>query len=272
MLGRSLLSSLVLAAACASSSVGTGTDGPPGGGDGGTIDARGGGGTPDAPPGTEVCDGADNDGDQFVDEGGDELCSAPNAMTMCNGLGGCRIEACLPAFADVDGQYGNGCECAGEPTENGVATCDGAIDIGVFPDSNVLMNVQGNLAPIDDVDWYRFQAIDNFDNACDAFHVRVRTVNDADAEFQVEVWRGGCGGTQICAGSTDVQWFTNFQIAGSPPTGQCPCNPESAPSATVNTCTDDSSEFIVKVIRAPGKPLTCNNYTLEISNGTYPAP
>jgi hypothetical protein len=40
----------------------------------------------------------------------------------------------------------------------------------------------------------------------------------------------------------------------------------------VNTCEDDSAEFVVKVVRAPGKPLTCNNYTIEVSNGSYAAP
>src|SRR6185436_14278063 len=71
---------LVLLAGCASSSVGPGDGGGGGGDGGGGIDARP--GDPDAPPAVEVCNGIDDDGDQFVDEGGDDLCMPvpPNAI------------------------------------------------------------------------------------------------------------------------------------------------------------------------------------------------
>jgi hypothetical protein len=262
----------VLLVGCASSSVGT-RDGGGGDGDGGgTGDA--GPGQPDAPPGVEVCNGIDDDGDQFVDEGGDELCMPvpPNAIPQCNGLGGCRIGGCNGGFVDLDNNYGNGCECAQEAGENGATDCTAFVDLGTVNDDASQLMVVGNLAPAGDVDWFRFLAADSPDTLCDNFHVRVRVVDDPNFEFLVEVWRGGCGGTQICTGSTDVQWYTNFQGPGAPPTGQCPCTDPSVPSATVNTCEDDSAEYIVKVTRTVGMPASCNNYTLEISNGAYAAP
>ncbi len=258
-------------AGCASSSVG-GWDGGGDDGDGGGGDS--GPGTPDAPPGVEVCDGIDNDGDQFVDEGGDELCMPvpPNAIPECNGLGGCRIGGCGAGFSDLDNQYGNGCECAHEASENGATDCSGAVDLGLIADDGSQLMVIGNLVPIDDVDWYRFTAVDSPDTVCDNYHVRVRVMDDANAEFLIEMWRGGCGGGQICGASTDVQWYLNFLGPGAPPTGQCPCTDPSVGSATTNNCLDDTAEYIIKVTRAPGKPVSCTNYTLEVSNGAYPPP
>jgi hypothetical protein len=258
-----------LTAACASSSVGNQPDGGNGGADGGG--AGDGGGAPDATVGVEICDGIDNDDDQFVDEGGDELCGEiPNATPQCNGFGGCRIGSCAMGFIDVDNQYGNGCECGQEATETFTDACEVAVDLGQVPDTNTVLNVIGNLAPVDDVDYYRFTAIDQPDVSCDSFHVRVQVVDDTDAEFQVEVWRGGCGGAQVCPGSTDFQWYTNYQVPGVPATGQCPCTPN--PDPATNNCQDETAEFIVKVMRAPGKPLSCTDYQVEVSNGTYPAP
>jgi hypothetical protein len=242
----------------------------------GVLDGAGGDpdAAPDAPPGVEICDGQDNDGDQFVDEGTpEELCGVVEHGTpKCNGLAGCAVDACSPGFADVDGLYSSGCECAEEPGELGSTVCDEGANLGDLPDSNTEMIVTGNLVPVGDVDFYRFHAVDVADDACDKFHVRVMFLENPDDEFLVEVTRGGCAGTVICPGATDAQWYTNFTDGATPPTGQCPCVPESAPSATVNTCSDDSADFVVKVVRAPGKPVSCHGYKLEISNGKYAAP
>jgi hypothetical protein len=269
---RSLVAiSAVLGIACASSSVGSRDDGGEsnGGADGG-ADA-GGGGLPDAMPGVEVCDGVDNDGDQFVDEGGDELCGeSPNANPQCNGLGGCRIGSCVDGWFDVNNQYGDGCECAAEETEFASGVCESAVMLGDFPDTNTSVMVTGNLLPVDDADWYRFRAVDTADSTCDAFHARVRVVDDLDGEFQVEVIRGDCTQAPFCPGATDVQWYTNYRSADSPPIGQCPCT--GSPDSTTNLCQDETADFFVKVRRAPGRPLTCRSYTLEISNGMYAAP
>jgi hypothetical protein len=241
-----------------------------------TID----GSSQDAPPGIdgttsgEVCDGQDNDGDQFVDEGApQDLCGpVANGTPKCNGLAGCSIDACSAGFMDVDGMYSTGCECGFEEGEAGSVICEEGRDLGEITDDNKEMIVTGNLVPVGDVDFYRFRATDLADTTCDSFHVRVLLLDDPNGEFLVEVWRGGCAGTQICGGGTDFQWYTNFRDANNPPTGQCPCTTPQAAVVGTNVCTDDSSDFVVRVSRAPGKPLTCNSYKLEISNGKYAAP
>lgn len=263
-----------LAASCASSDYST-IDASASGGDGGGPGPDGGPAMSDAPPGVEVCDGMDNDGDQFVDEGtAEELCGAPaNGTPACRGLGGCAIDACTAGYLDLDGLFSTGCECGQEAGEAGPIACDQGIDLGPLADTNSAIEIVGNLAPAGDEDWYRFLAVDTPDTTCDAFHVRVLFLENPGDEFEVDVFRGGCAGTQICESTTDMQWFTNHQVPGSPPTGQCPCtDPAVEGNITTNQCLDDGAEFAVRVRRTAGAPVSCNSYRIELSNGRYPPP
>ncbi len=218
------------------------------------------------PPRGEVCDGLDNDGDQFIDEGDPvELCGAiDNGTPRCNGMLGCAVGECDPLYFDLDGRFDTGCECTGEAGDIAASTCAAAVDLGNFIDSSTSVQVVANIVPAGDVDYYKFRGIDSSDASCDKFHVRaVLTDNPGDA-FVVDVWRGSCTGEQVCSGGTDMQWYTNFSAGG---VGECPCGPTST-----NRCNDNSSDFFVRVRRKDGLPLTCDNYTLEVSNGKYPAP
>ena len=59
----------------------------------------------------EACNGADDDCDAVVDDGGAALCAPPpNATAACNGFSGCGIGACLGGFGNCDGVVANGCE------------------------------------------------------------------------------------------------------------------------------------------------------------------
>ena len=69
---------------------------------------------------------------------------------------------------------------------------------------------------------------------------------------------------QICDGGIDTQWYTNFFAGG---VGECPCGPTAA-----NHCDDDTAEYHVRVRRTGATAVSCVTYTLEISNGKYPAP
>jgi hypothetical protein len=101
-LAASLLVALAANAGCAQGGNTGDTDGGGGGGDAATHDAPSG---PDGMTAMEVCNGIDDDGDQFVDEGTpEELCgTVMNGTPKCNGLAGCSIDACGPGFFNVDG-------------------------------------------------------------------------------------------------------------------------------------------------------------------------
>jgi hypothetical protein len=220
----------------------------------------------DTLPGVEICNGQDDDGDQFIDEGAPEdLCAAvPNGTPRCNGLLGCVIDACEDGYYDIDMQVENGCECSPDAAEDNSVMCADARNLGSFADSSTSMEVTGNIVGIDDEDWYSFTANDSADSSCDSFHARALLVENPSDQFVIDVWRGGCNGSQICSGVADMQWYTNFSAGG---VGECPCGPTST-----NHCGSDTATFVVRVRRRAGMPLTCDNYKLEVSNGKYPAP
>ena len=258
-----VLSSALVLGACAKGR--TDVDSGPGGDSdagGPRPDARP-GGRIDAGPNTEVCDGMDNDADTFIDEG--DLCTDTiDGTGRCNGLLGCVIDTCNEGFYDVDGEYSTGCECMGDALETEADTCAGARDLGDIPDTNQFIEIIGNIVPETDEDWYRFRAVDSPDAVCDTFHVRAQFLVNPDDQYVVDVWRGGCGMEQVCDGGKDLQWYTNFSAAG---VGECPCGP-----TATNHCDDDTAEYHVRVRRGGAAALTCATYTLEISNGKYPAP
>lgn len=254
-----VLLSAVLAVGCAEGSSGI---------DSGAGDDAGGGATDSAPGADvnktlEVCDGMDNDGDTFVDEG--DLClDVANGSGRCWGTMGCIVESCEAGFYDIDEQYDSGCECQIEASETGDDDCATAVDLGDVEDTNTVIDLVGNLIPDGDVDWYRFRAVDSADTTCDNFHVRTLLTENPAEEYVVDVFRGGCGGEQICDSGIDMQWYTNFSAGGA---GECPCGPTAG-----NHCDDDTSEFVISIRRKGGATLSCANYNVEVSNGKYPAP
>lgn len=221
---------------------------------------------PDRDTQDEVCNGQDDDGDQFIDEGAPEdLCDpVPNGTPRCNGLLGCVIDSCEDGFFDVDMDAANGCECTPDAQETGTDACSSARNLGSFADSSTSMEVTGNIVDINDEDWYTFVANDSSDSSCDTFHARALLTENPGDQFVLDVWRGGCTGSQICTGVSDMQWYTNFSAGG---VGECPCGPQST-----NHCGSNTATFAVRVRRRAGMPLTCDTYKLEISNGKYPAP
>jgi hypothetical protein len=143
-----------------------------------------------------------------------------------------------------------------------------AIDVGDLSDSGQTMMVAGNAMPDDRDVWYRFRGVDEVDTSCDNYHVRVQlTANPGDV-FGFYVYRGTCDAAECpeMGPFTDYRWATDFRDAAG--VGECPCTP--APGAAgVNTCDDDTSEYFVRVFRRPGTTVSCESYSLEITNGVY---
>ena len=85
-------------------------------------------------PGPEACNEEDDDCDGFIDEDFELLtdpencgrcatrCQFPGGLSAC-AAGRCRLLGCAPGFVDLDGQTGNGCECA--QSDGAVEICDG---------------------------------------------------------------------------------------------------------------------------------------------------
>ena len=242
------------------------------------------------PNAAESCNGVDENCNGQVDEGSaTSLCpSLANGTPSC-GSGKCS-PVCNSKWFDVDGAYGNGCECQADGYY-GVAggACAGAIDLGSVSDAGASIQKSGNILPGEAGDWYRFKATDGADTggACDKFHAKAKLVGNPDGQFVLDFYRGGCAGAnQLCASQTDSGWHVN--TANGPPSGplagkggtfgdyakspspeqagECKCT--GSPGVPgMNICADNSADFMVRVYRLPNAPATCALYTLQVSNG-----
>ncbi|GMV43579.1 MAG: hypothetical protein AMXMBFR64_52950 [Myxococcales bacterium] len=225
------------------------------------------------PGAPEKCNGIDDNCDNAVDNGtATQLCGAiANGVPVCSGA--CFVESCSAAWFNIDGKFDNGCECKWDATEGGTDGCNAAVDKGTIDDTGQTVTVTGNVVPSGDVDWYKVTAKDLVDTTCDNFYVRVRFTSNPNNAFVFDVFRGGCSSTnQICNGTTDHTWQTDFATGtGTTAKGECPCVP--SPGVTgKNICSDNTAVFYVRVYRGTGKPVTCDNYTLELTNGVFSTP
>jgi hypothetical protein len=231
---------------------------------------------PDRFPGNpEICSAIDDDCDTMIDEGDPAvLCEFYPGGGICDAMHSC---GCPVGTFDLDRGV-SGCECAAMPAVDAGLTCDSAIDLGSLGDASpTSMQVTGNVLPDDREVWYRFRGVDSPDTACDNYHVRVFMLSNPDDTFEFTVFRGGgCSAAAECgdSGFVDYRWATDFRVATPDAmmfAGQCPCW-SGTPVANVSQCSDDSSNYLVRVRRRAGTNLHCMSYTIEISNGLYDTP
>ena len=197
-----------------------------------------------------------------------------NASEDCYGASGCGISSCSTNYYDLDGGYSNGCECLGLP--NPVATagnsCGTAISLGTLWDSSAAQTSRSGNAPFPGREiWYVFTAGDDTDTNGDEFHVDIRFTSNPGNAYVMDVYRGGCGGTQIASGEASItDWYTDFNKKASGCTVSNPCgegNCSNVNQPGKNVCSNDSASFYVRV-RLTGAP-TCSTYTMQFSNGVY---
>lgn len=218
-----------------------------------------------SPLASERCNLVDDDCNDMVDDGNPGVLCAAEGGECIDGVCGCP-----PNQYDIDGVPETGCECTSEPATGVATACADAQDLGALSDAGTgqMTAITGNIVPGGREVWYRFRGVDSPDTACDAYHVRVQFTANPDDAYRFVVHRGDCATTSCSdTGFTDFSWATDFRDAMG--NGECPCSalPQGAPGQ--NTCSDDSVDFFVRVVRRAGAAVTCDAFTLELSNGVY---
>jgi hypothetical protein len=237
----------------------------------------------------EICDGVDNNCNFLIDQAEvpvSVMCSdVPNATEDCAGAAGCVISSCFMFFYDVDGLYGNGCECLTDPMlpPSAGASCATAIDVNALLGSNFIdslgssYSITGNAAPAGRSVWYVFIAQDdNNDHIIgDEYHAMVEFVSNPRYAYGIDVYRGGCpgAGTQACAGEAAIwEHYTNqnrtTDCTSSAPCGEGDCR--NFNTIGYNICSDDTTVYFVRVYRLDGAG-SCDSYELRFSNGICPS-
>jgi len=216
----------------------------------------------------EYCDDKDNDCDGTVDEQAHD-CVVANGTGECIAAE-CVIAACDNGWFDSDDAYASGCEVAEDAWEAlGGDTCADAVD--QFADFTelppTLEAVTGNLAydhffPTPDEDWFYVRAVDvaEADGGCDLFDVDVHFTSNPSNQFRLEIYDTSCnlwsGPGEACGSD-----LTLFSWDAS---GECPCT--YAATEGYGICTDNSFDFVVRVIRGAGGP-DGTEYGIEVGNG-----
>jgi hypothetical protein len=221
-----------------------------------------------APDTVETCNLIDDDCDGTVDEppaAPATICPpADHGTTGCTG-GVCTMASCADGWADVNGSTADGCECAVESPEVPNA-CGLARNLGTFADSGWDVTVTGKIGSATDVDCYSLSGPDSPDTLADMYHIDITFTSNPGLQFEMQVFRGDCA-TVSCASTTDTYaWYTDYTTgSGTTRRGENPCRPTN--TFNFNLCTDTSSSYYFCVSRSAGRPVTCEEYAVRVTNG-----
>lgn len=179
-------------------------------------------------------------------------CAGNVLATTCGG-GSCQITACAPGKYNIDGVCSTGCECT---TTGESATCLNPTSLGSLQVGQALTR-SGNLVPAGQE---AYLAVTFNGNTNTSYHPRVRmTAGTAEFAFDILV---NCSGAALSCGTEGGSsvGLTDWEIAytAGDPNNAGKFNPIPAVAG--------SGTVIIRVYRRAGKPVTCNSYTLSITN------
>lgn len=148
--------------------------------------------------GAEICDGADNNCNGTIDDGGGALCANTGHVDtrVCNGMSGCGIGVCSAGYWDYDHIFGNGCEC---DLTGGGASCSAAHSLGPVAVGGTA-SASANIGPGTSA-WFSASFAPNPSGARGG--VPTITVSPPGA-FSIQVMPNCAGGSFVCTASGDV--------------------------------------------------------------------
>jgi hypothetical protein len=150
--------------------------------------------------GAEICDGADNNCNGTVDDGGGALCANTGHVDTrtCLGTGGCGIGTCTSGYWDYNGAFGDGCEC---DLTGGGASCGAARSLGPIA-VNGSASASANIGPGAGASAW-FSATFTPNASGDRGGTPTITINPPGA-FYIQVLPNCAGGSFFCGAAGDV--------------------------------------------------------------------
>jgi hypothetical protein len=200
------------------------------------------------------------------------VCQLPHvAMNACvNGT--CTIGTCAMGFYDVNMAPTDGCECQQAATvTSATMQCNGAAQAGQVTSAMASkIDLTGNIVPNNVSTWYQIVSVNApvADGNNNNYDIKIGFTNNPMKQFRFDLLyddcttEASCGANEAPTGLTDY----DFSACGAPNEGECPCN-NGATAPGVHQCKDHSTTLRMRVYRQMGMPVTCDNYTIEITNG-----
>jgi hypothetical protein len=243
----------------------------------------------------EICDGeAQNCAGEIDNMPADEMCppdgvDAPNVAPVngwdCDppapGEDGCKIKNCVEQYFDLDGDYTNGCECAGTPRTGSLAVCSNFVQgaLGTVLEGHQLNNLIIGTVPLIDngigggnEDWYwvEFPEPGNPGVRPNTGSIQVSFAINDGLDYRFQVFRG-CNQTPYGGpyGSNNSQAMVRTWGAGAPPTREWWFfdNHTAAIDMPVPSLYKDNINWpntvYIRVFRVQNDK-TCNTYRLSI--------
>ena len=193
----------------------------------------------------EACNGADDDCNAVIDDGGTALCPiVANGTRTCSGSSGCLLASCNDGFYDIDGAYANGCECGDDGSSSvcASATPAGALSVGST------VSASGKLPAAGMEDWFvvTFPCSADLNSHCTG----TPTINISGAGYQFDT-RAECAAGVTCSGVTSASFSDSAA---------------SDPGANQYTTRDAAwpETIYVRVFRTTAG-TTCEGYTITAS-------
>ncbi|MBM4396909.1 MAG: thrombospondin type 3 repeat-containing protein, partial [Deltaproteobacteria bacterium] len=190
---------------------------------------------------TETCNGTDQDCDNVadaIDTDADVACAVvPHGTGECAGAGtACSVKTCDATWGNVNGIYGDGCECQQDlfDIQGKGPTCAAAWDLGTLSDEVsgaelATPNDSNTVLPAADEDWYKFTITDTLQNGTWASHGTEKfgfvveldpAISDSCVRFQVY---SDCSTVGTCNGSASPGDLRTFESAFTGAYGKRDC-------------------------------------------------
>jgi hypothetical protein len=186
------------------------------------------------------------------------VCMGSHVATNACAGGLCSVGMCSQGYFDIDGDGTNGCECQQDAAESSSSSvCGGAAAAGqVLESPPGTVTLKGNDTP-------------DPNGGCDKYHLKIVFADNPGDQFRFDLFYDDCTTAATCDSGEGPSGLTTYDwMATGDPNGgtECPCtNGTSMPN--MHLCKDNSQTLRVRVYRQMSSPLSCDGYTLTITNG-----